>query len=48
MKSQALKQFLQVVAADPALQEQCGAVGDLAQEQQRGYVTWTWGLLLEP
>jgi len=31
MKSQVLKRFLQAVAADPALQAQCGAVGDLAQ-----------------
>ena len=31
MKSQVLKEFLQAVAADPALQAQCSAVGDLAQ-----------------
>ena len=31
MKSQSIKQFLQAVAADPPLQEQCSAVGDLAQ-----------------
>jgi hypothetical protein len=31
MKSPALSQFLQVVAADPALQAQCGAAKDLAQ-----------------
>ena len=31
MKSPALRQFLQAVAADPALQAQCGAVKDLAQ-----------------
>jgi len=31
MKSQALQQFLQAVAADPALQAQCGAVRDLTQ-----------------
>ncbi len=41
MKSRALKQFLQAVAADPALQTQCGAVGDLAQlvqlAQQAGF-----------
>jgi predicted ribosomally synthesized peptide with nif11-like leader len=41
MKSQALKQFLQAVSADPALQAQCRAVGDLAQlvqlAQQAGF-----------
>jgi len=41
MKSRALKQFLQAVAADPALQAQCHAVGDLAQlvqlAQQAGF-----------
>ena len=41
MKSRALKQFLQAVAADPALQAQCRAVGDLAQlvqlAQQAGF-----------
>jgi predicted ribosomally synthesized peptide with nif11-like leader len=41
MKSRALKQFLQAVAANPALQAQCGAVGDLAQlvqlAQQAGF-----------
>ncbi len=41
MKSQALKQFLQAVAADPALQAQSRAVGDLAQlvqlAQQAGF-----------
>ena len=31
MKSNALRQFLQAVAADPALQAQCGAAKDLAQ-----------------
>ena len=31
MKSPALSQFLQAVAADPALQAQCGAAKDLAQ-----------------
>lgn len=31
MKSQALKQFLQAVAADPVLQGQCSSVRDLAQ-----------------
>ena len=31
MKSSALSQFLQAVAADPALQAQCGAAKDLAQ-----------------
>ena len=31
MKSPALRQFLQAVAADPALQAQCGAAKDLAQ-----------------
>jgi predicted ribosomally synthesized peptide with nif11-like leader len=31
MKSQALKQFLQVVEADPVLQGQCSSVRDLAQ-----------------
>jgi len=31
MKSPALRQFLQAVAADPALQAQCGATKDLAQ-----------------
>jgi predicted ribosomally synthesized peptide with nif11-like leader len=31
MKSLALRQFLQAVAADSALQAQCGAVKDLAQ-----------------
>ena len=41
MKSRALKQFLQAVAADPALQAQCRAVCDLAQlvqlAQQAGF-----------
>ena len=41
MKSQVLKQFLRAVAADPPLQAQCGAVGDLAQlvqlAQQAGF-----------
>jgi predicted ribosomally synthesized peptide with nif11-like leader len=41
MKSQALKLFLQAVAADPALQAQCGAVVNLAQlvqlAQQAGF-----------
>ena len=36
MKSQALKQFLQAVAADQVLQAQCGAVSDLAQLVQLG------------
>lgn len=31
MKSAALSQFLQAVAADPALQAQCGAATTLAQ-----------------
>ena len=31
MKSPALRQFLQAVAADSALQAQCGAAKDLAQ-----------------
>jgi predicted ribosomally synthesized peptide with nif11-like leader len=31
MKSQALKQFLQAVAADPVLQGRCSSVRDLAQ-----------------
>ena len=31
MNSPTLSQFLQAVAADPALQAQCGAVKDLAQ-----------------
>ena len=31
MKSSALRQFLQAVAADEALQVQCGAAEDLAQ-----------------
>ena len=31
MKSHALEQFLQAVAADPVLQGQCGGVRDLAQ-----------------
>jgi predicted ribosomally synthesized peptide with nif11-like leader len=35
MKSLALRQFLQVVAADPALQEQVGAARTLAQMLQR-------------
>lgn len=35
MKSPALRQFLQAVAADPALQAQIGAASDLAQLVQR-------------
>jgi predicted ribosomally synthesized peptide with nif11-like leader len=35
MKSPALRQFLQAVAADPALQDQIGAAQDLAQLVQR-------------
>ena len=31
MKSQALKRFLQALAADPAFKAQCGAVRDLRQ-----------------
>lgn len=31
MKSQALKQFMQAVAADPVLQGRCSSVRDLAQ-----------------
>lgn len=36
MKSQALQQFLQAVAADPGLQGQCAAVRDLAALVQPG------------
>jgi predicted ribosomally synthesized peptide with nif11-like leader len=35
MKSPVLRQFLQAVAADPALQAQIGAATDLAQLVQR-------------
>jgi predicted ribosomally synthesized peptide with nif11-like leader len=35
MKSPALRQFLQAVAADPALQAQIGAAADLGQLVQR-------------
>lgn len=35
MKSPVLRQFLQAVAADPALQAQIGAAADLAQLVQR-------------
>lgn len=35
MKSPALRQFLQAVAADPALQAQIGTAADLAQLVQR-------------
>ncbi len=36
VKSQALKQFLQTVEADPGLQGQCAAVLDLAELVQLG------------
>ena len=36
MKSPALSQFLQAVAANPVMQGQCGAVRDLAQLVQLG------------
>jgi predicted ribosomally synthesized peptide with nif11-like leader len=50
MKIQALKQFLQAVAADPVLQGQCGAVRDLAQlvqlAQEAGFAITTRELQL--
>ena len=50
MKSQALKKFLQAVAADPVLQGQCSAVRDLAQlaqlAQQAGFAISTRELQL--
>ena len=50
MKSQALKQFLQAVAADPVLQGQCSSVRDLAQlvqlAQEAGFAITTRELQL--